>query len=63
MMSLSCSVLLVMIQVNSFNLGKYKVGICMSHLKAVQADHSPHLHQQPSYQGPIVHAESVARGD
>lgn len=32
----------------------------MSHQKAVQADHSPHLDRQPSYLGPIVHAGSAA---
>lgn len=37
----------------------------MSHRKAVRADPSPRLHQQPSYQGPIVHAGSAvaSRGD
>lgn len=32
----------------------------MTHREAVQADHSPHLDQQPSYLGPIVHAGSAA---
>lgn len=34
--------------------------ICMSHLKAVPTDRSPHLDQQPSYLGPIVQGGSAA---
>lgn len=46
-----------LIQVNSPRLGRYRLRVCMSHLKT---GHSPQLHQQPSYQGPIVHAGSAA---
>ena len=50
------------IQVTSLSLGRYQLGICMSQLKDVQDDRSPQL-QQPSYQGPIVHAGAAAQGD